>query len=67
MLWRLEQVLGHAATGVRMSDGTTWIKQPGWHWNLGRYMREKAYPGGEAEAACAAESMLSAVMSCTVR
>ena len=46
VLWRLEQVLGHTATGVRMSDGTTWVKQPGYHWRLGKHMAEKLYPGG---------------------
>lgn len=45
-LWRLDQVLEQAMTGVRLGDGTTWVKNRGYTWVLGKYMADKLYPQG---------------------
>jgi hypothetical protein len=49
-LWRLDQVLDRAMTGVRLGDGTTWVKHRGYTWVLGSYMSAKLYPHGEQYA-----------------
>ncbi|KAI3427055.1 hypothetical protein D9Q98_006995 [Chlorella vulgaris] len=46
-LWRLDQVLDRAMTGVRLGDGTTWVKHRGYTWVLGSYMSAKLYPHGQ--------------------
>ena len=33
--------------GVRLGDGTTWVKSRGYSWVLGSYMAGKLYPGGQ--------------------
>jgi hypothetical protein len=38
-------------TGVRLGDGTAWVKSRGYTWTLGSYMAAKLYPQG-APAAC---------------
>lgn len=32
--------------GVRLGDGTTWVKSRGFSWVLGSYMAAKLYPQG---------------------
>lgn len=46
-LWRLDEVLESAMAGVRLGDGTTWVKSRGYTWVLGSYMAAKLYPQGE--------------------
>ncbi len=45
-LWRLDEVLEAAMAGVRLGDGTTWVKSRGYTWVLGSYMAAKLYPQG---------------------
>ena len=47
VLWRLDQVLDWSMNGVRLGDGTTWVKSKGYSWVLGAYMAERFYPQGE--------------------
>ncbi len=35
-------------TGVRLGDGTTWVKNRGYTWVLGKHMADKLYPQGGA-------------------
>lgn len=46
-LWRLDEVLESAMAGVRLGDGTTWVKSRGYTWVLGSYMAAKLYPQGK--------------------
>lgn len=48
VLWRLEECLLGAAVGVRMADGTTWLRQAGWNWQLTPFLEARLYPPGEA-------------------
>ncbi|GAB4818489.1 hypothetical protein N2152v2_005535 [Parachlorella kessleri] len=48
VLWRLEEVLAGAAAGVRMADGTTWLRQAGWDWWLAPSLHARLYPPGAA-------------------
>ena len=50
-LWRLDEVLESAMAGVRLGDGTTWVKSRGYTWVLGSYMAAKLYPQGETSTA----------------
>ena len=50
-LWRLDEVLESAMAGVRLGDGTTWVKSRGYTWVLGSYMAAKLYPQGETSIA----------------
>lgn len=50
-LWRLDEVLEAAMTGVRLGDGTTWVKHRGYAWVLGSHMASKLYPQGQGAPA----------------
>lgn len=51
-LWRLDEVLEAAMAGVRLGDGTTWVKHRGYAWVLGAHMAAKLYPAGGCTAGC---------------
>lgn len=44
-------MLDAAMTGVRLGDGTTWVKHRGYSWVLGAHMAAKLYPAGQGTPA----------------